>query len=194
MKYILDFDGVIFNTEALKEKMSALGISEAVRGMDAIAAIQDADPKFDFAHLVFPGAREFLLAYGEHCVIVSSAFSENPENNTNAEQQRAFQCEKIRLAGMDELLPPGAIHVVGAEKKEVLETLQKEYDEEILFLDDREVYIREARELGIEAVWMDREKRGRLPNREGLPPMLEFPRVSNFEEFRSYLRDRETST
>ena len=53
MKYILDFDEVIFNTTALKEKMRELAIPESERGLDVF----EKEPKvpealFDMANVV----------------------------------------------------------------------------------------------------------------------------------------------
>ena len=183
MQYVLDFDEVIFNTSALKEKMDELGIPESERGLSVFSRIAEADPEFNFASLVFPGAQEFIEAHGPHISIVSSAFSIDPENNTNLEEQLAFQREKIRLAGMGEHIAPQNIHVVGAEKSEALHALQQQFGEKLVFVDDREKYVREASELGVRSVWMDRGQRGYLENQEGIPSMLAFPRVGSFKEF-----------
>ena len=105
MRYVLDFDEVIFNTTALKEKMAALKIGEDERGLDVFDRIVEADPSFSFESLVFPGARAFIEEYGEKCVIVSSAFSINPVNNTDEEKQLEFQMEKILRSGAAAYIP-----------------------------------------------------------------------------------------
>lgn len=190
MKYILDFDEVLFNTTALKEKMSALGISESQRGLDVFERIAQADPTFDFRELVFPGALAFVQEHGKDCLIVSSASSVTAENNTDLQQQLAFQTEKIMRAGMTDFIDPGNVHVVGAQKHEALEALRDmliAQGESFVFVDDRERYIREARELEIPAVWMDRGQLGVLRGPEGVPTMLEFPRAGSFAELRQMI-------
>lgn len=183
MKYILDFDEVLFNTTALKQKMEALGIPESERGLDVFETIAEADPEFSFEDLVFPGALEFIKEHGHNCVIVSSASSVTAENNTNLEAQLKFQTEKIIRSGVTKYVAKEHMHVVGVEKSEALAELQKKFGDQIVFVDDRERYIREAKELGITAVWMDREHRGVGRSPEGVPTMLEFQRVGSFKEF-----------
>jgi methionine salvage enolase-phosphatase E1 len=185
MKYILDFDEVLFNTTALKEKMEELGISEVQRDISLLETIFEKDPNFKMEDLVFPNALEFLKEHGKDCIVVSSASSIKSENNTNQEAQKEFQLKKIVLSGIGELVED--VRVVGAEKKEALSKIMKEFGEELVFLDDQEVYIREAQELGIKSVWMDREGKGHLTGPEGVPTMLEFPRVGNFAEFVKYI-------
>tara|TARA_B100000745_G_scaffold299914_1_gene252047 strand:- start:4967 stop:5632 length:666 start_codon:yes stop_codon:yes gene_type:complete len=191
MKYILDFDKVIFNTPVLKQKMAELGIGEDERGLDVFDRITEADPTFDFKDLVFPGALELIQEYGQDCFIVSSASSETVENNTDLEAQLAFQREKIMRSGVMEYIDEKALRVVGVEKNEALAEVRdvlKAQGETFVFVDDRERYIREARELGIPAVWMDREQAGYLKGPEGVPTMLEFPRVGSFAELRELIQ------
>lgn len=190
MKYILDFDEVLFNTSALKEKMAALGIPESERGLDVFAAIAEKDPAFDFKSLVFPGALAFVQEHGKDCVIVSSASSVTAENNTDLEQQLAFQTEKIIRSGVLEYVGKDNLRVVGAEKSEALTEIRdmlRAQGESFVFVDDRERYIREAKELEIPAVWMDREQRGFIKGPEGVPTMLEFPRIGSFAELREMI-------
>lgn len=184
MKYILDFDEVLFNTTALKQKMDSLGFSESEREGDVLDKIIQIDPEFDLRSLVFPGALSFLQKYGKDCIVVSSASSVTVENNTNLEAQVAFQQKKIALSGVEDLVQ--SICVVGVDKTEALSEIQNEYGNELVFVDDREKYVKEARELGIESVWMDREGKGHLIGPEGVPTMLEFPRVGSFKEFAKY--------
>ncbi len=183
MKYILDFDEVLFNTTALKAKMEELSIPESERGLDVFETITKADPEFSFADLVFPGALAFITEHGAQCMIVSSASSIVAENNTDLEKQRAFQLEKIIRSGVTQYIPQEHVRVVGAEKSEVLAELQKECGDQMVFVDDREQYVRVAKELGINAVWMDREHKGVGRSPDGAPTMLEFQRVGSFKEF-----------
>lgn len=190
MKYILDFDEVLFNTSALKEKMGELGISESERGLAVFESIAEKDPTFDFKSLVFPGALAFVQEHGKDCIIISSASSVTAENNTDREQQLAFQTEKIMRSGVMEHVRKDNLHVVGAEKSEALtevRDLLRAQGESFVFVDDREHYIREAKELEIPAVWMDRAQRGFIKGPEGVPRMLEFPRVGSFKELREVI-------
>ncbi|MDC1205439.1 hypothetical protein N8083_01165, partial [Candidatus Pacebacteria bacterium] len=95
MKYILDFDEVLFNTTALKEKMDELAIPESERGSHVFKVISEKDPSFDFGELLFPNARAFLKEFGNNCIIVSSATSENGENNLDSQSEIDFQTKKI---------------------------------------------------------------------------------------------------
>ena len=191
MKYILDFDEVLFNTSALKEKMGALGIPESERGLDVFETIAEKDPTFDFKSLVFPGALAFVQEHGKDCIIVSSASSVTPENNTDAQKQEIFQMEKILRSGVAEYIAQERIHVVGIGKIDMLAELQRDLEaypgEQIVFVDDRERYLREAKELGIPSIWMDRGQTGFARGPEGVPRMLEFPRVSSFKELREVI-------
>ena len=184
MKYILDFDEVLFDTASLKEKMTELKIPESERDIDVFERIKNSDPEFEFKQLVFPGALKFLQEYGNDCIVVSSASSIVSENNTNLEAQKIFQERKILLSGVTGLVQD--VRVVDVSKSEVLAELKQEF-EDVVFLDDREVYIKEANELGIKSVWMDRENRGCSNTPEGMPTMVRFPRVGSFAEFVKYI-------
>ena len=184
MKYILDFDEVLFNTTALKAKMAELGVGEEERGLKVFERITELDPEFDFTSLIFPGALKFLTDHGADCIVVSSATSVTPENNTDLEKQRAFQMEKITRSGAHSLVHD--VRVVGTSKREELQDLQSQLEnqgEDMVFMDDRERYVREAHELGIKSIWMDRAGKGYVSNAEGVPIMLEFPRVGSFADF-----------
>ncbi len=190
MKYILDFDEVLFNTAALKEKMAECNIPESERGVGVFDRIAEADPSFNIRDLVFPNVWNFLKKYEDDCIIVSSASSMKAENNTNVQAQEAFQEKKIELSGVGEF--GAVVYVVGADKTEALAEIQQSYsDTELVFLDDREVYVRQARDLGIKSIWMDREGKGHGTSAEGVPTMLEFPRVGNFSEFVTYIEQCE---
>jgi hypothetical protein len=159
MRFFLDFDGVIFNTQALKEKMAALGIEEGERSEATLRLVEERDPSFSLQALVFPDAAAFLARNSERCEIVSSYVSTNPDARADAEDARAYQTLKIRLAGVTSILGEDRVHVVGERKRDVLAELARtcaEAGEECVFIDDRIVHIDEARELGIRALLMDR--------------------------------------
>lgn len=193
MRYILDFDGVIFNTEALKKKMKECDIPENERNGKTFKRIKDFDPTFDLQSLLFPDARAFLEEHRGECCIVTTASSRNVDNNTNDEAQVAFQKLKLELAGVAKFVPKENIYVVADSKHEALAAIKAELeaaDEEGMFVDDREKYVREAKALGIPSVWMDREHKSVGRNPEGVPTMLDFPRVGSFKEFVAYLKTR----
>lgn len=192
MKYILDFDDVIFNTQALKEKAEELDISVTERTPELVTQILKADPKFDFKQLVFPEARAFIEEYAKDCIILSSATSPG-----ESEAELGYQTAKLRAAGMWELLPAESIRVVSHSKKAELAKIKRELDaagETGVFVDDKEGYLREAAEVGIAPVWMDGKGAGVGRGHEGVPTMLKFPRVGNFKDFRDWLKAKELKT
>ena len=160
MRYILDFDGVIFNTQKLKETMALHSIDESARSATLFDEIKAIDPAFDPASLVFPDARTFLEAHASECVVVSSYVSTNPANDTDIPTQNEYQVVKIRLAGIPALIGDHNVHVVGASKQEALKTLKNIYDknnEPCVFVDDRLMYVQESQDIGIPAILMDRK-------------------------------------
>jgi FMN phosphatase YigB (HAD superfamily) len=182
MKYILDFDGVLFDTQTLKDKMSDLGIEESLRSVSLFEDIKAADPDFDSAKLLFTDAHEFLEEHKTDCKVVSSFVSTNPMNNQDESVQREYQETKIRLCGVAAMVGEENVHVVGISKRDALETLKKECDEkdeECLFIDDRLMYVEEARSLGIFSIWMNRTGLRSKPE--------ELHQVSSFGELLSKL-------
>jgi len=163
MKYILDFDGVIFNTEALKKKMAELGIEESARSAVLFDEIKEKDPAFEIESLVYEDARRFIHAHASDCEIVSSFVSTDPHNNQNSEIQQLYQQRKIELSGVMSVIGATHVHVVGQSKAEALSKLQEKYDNEgveCMFIDDRRIYVEEATDLGIKTFWMNRRKSG----------------------------------
>lgn len=168
MKYILDFDGVIFDTEKLKKEMMRFSIGEQTRSKNTFSELAAAFEKvgefFDPKAFIFPDAIAFLSKHASECVVVSSYESINPDNNLGGnlqQQQREYQDAKITFAGITALLGAEHVHLTGLSKKQKLEQLQREYKERnelFCFVDDREVYIKEAEELGIHAFFMNRKK------------------------------------
>lgn len=159
MKYFLDFDGVIFNTEALKQKMAALGIEETERSKALFDAIHAHEPSFDVATLMFADAQTFLNVHAEDCEIVSSYVSTSTSHNGDIQTQREYQTTKIALSGATAIVGPHAVHVVGRSKSEMLSGLKFKYENrgmDCVFVDDRLEYIKEAESLDIPAFWMDR--------------------------------------
>lgn len=159
MKYFLDFDGVLFDTQTLKDKMSALGIEESLRSASLFEDIKAANPGFDIMQLLFEDARTFLNEYKTNCKVISSFVSTNPMNNQDESVQREYQETKIRLCGVEAMVGKENVHVVGISKRDALSALKKECEksnDECVFIDDRLMYVEEARSLGILSVWMNR--------------------------------------
>jgi FMN phosphatase YigB (HAD superfamily) len=157
MKYILDFDGVILDIQALKNKMEDLGIPLTMRTKETFQSIKDVDTSFDLRTFLFTDAISFIKKNAKDCIIVSSYVSISQTEPQDAETAFAFQLEKIILSGVKELGIKD-IRVVGIEKKYALADIQNEFGQECLFVDDRKQYINEAEELGIKAFFMNRKK------------------------------------
>lgn len=159
MKYLLDFDGVIFNTAALKKKMVEQGFTESSRTAETFTELQRTDPTFDLSGLVFTDAREFLSKHAGDCYIVSSYVSRFVSHADNAQEHRAYQEAKIRLSGVSDMVGDTHVHVVGSSKAEKLQELKDFFghqNEECIFVDDRKEHIHEAEALGIQAYWMNK--------------------------------------
>ncbi len=159
MKYLLDFDGVIFDTESLKAKMTSLQLQEAERSASLFEDILARDPHFDIASLMFSDARVFLTRHRGSCIVVSSYISSNPLNNQAEDVQELYQRKKIELSGALHLVGTEHVHVVGASKAQALRELRDacaSAGEECLFIDDHKVYVEEALQLGMRAFLMDR--------------------------------------
>lgn len=182
MKYILDFDGVILNVQALKEKMEELGIPVTSRTKETFQMIKEKDPSFKISSLVFPDALEFIKKYAKDCIIVSSHVSVTETGVQNERSSHEFQLEKIMLSGIKEMGVED-IRVVGKEKKEALRDIQQEFGKECVFIDDREQYIEEAHELGIRAFKMDRKKiSGSFESLKGFEMKEEIASFAELEE------------
>lgn len=195
MKYIFDFDEVLFNTTALKEKMAEVGISESKRGPEVFEQIEAFDPSFSLASLVFPGALAFLKEHGEDCIIVSSASSITAGNNTDLETQRAFQVEKVSRSGVEELV--SAVYIVGTTKKETLQLIKSALEQEgkdMVFVDDRTTYVEEALGLGIKSILMNRTCHIEPEGVGTYPGAFEFPCVRSFAEFDEVVRSWKGAT
>lgn len=179
MKYILDFDGVIFNTDKLKEEMKELDIADDKRDMSVFDKLSEANPDFSFKEFVNTDALAFIAAHASDCIVVSSAFSE-----TDRESQIEFQKKKIALSGIMDLVGVENVHVVDEFKQDVLHELKQRFEqqqERCVFVDDRERYVKEAQELGIPAVWMDRSAGG-VGGFESAPVFENGYRAKNFIE------------
>jgi hypothetical protein len=159
MKFFLDFDGVLLNIEGLKEKMAALGFKESERTAELFTRMKAVDPFFSVEAFLFRDALTFLTAHKEDCYVVSSYISSKAENNTDDEDARGYQEEKIRASSVTDILGEEKIHVVGHSKSDALKDLSLTCageGEECIFIDDRIPFVEEAKALGITAFHMNR--------------------------------------
>jgi hypothetical protein len=189
MKFILDFDEVIFNTRKLKEKMAELGIDESQRSGTTFEEIERQDPDFKIEDLVFEDALHFIQRHKGNCEIVSSFNSVVSLNNQDAHTQEEFQIEKILQSGVTELVGENHVHVVGESKKDILTKLQKQFSEngeECVFVDDRKEYVHEAENLGMKAFVMNRKND--TWSFEGSYERNEKGEVSSFVELENILK------
>lgn len=172
MKFLLDFDGVVFDIEKFKELFEKHNLLPGKRSLAMLAALQEKEPQFDFSSLLFPDAVNFLKRHSKDCLIVSSATSPDADAD-----ELSFQQQKIVLAGVGNYLAPEQIIVTPDSKKEVLSELRDRYKDDCIFIDDRAQYLTEAHELGMCAIYMDRgyESSGSIVTSE-------FERVTNFTE------------
>jgi hypothetical protein len=161
MKYLLDFDGVIFDAKALKKRMALLGIDEETRSGQTLDEIVRRDGHFDVTSLLYPDAKDFLEQHASDCEIISSYVSFNHTEGALDKEHEEFQKSKIMRSGVLALLGESRIHVVGLSKKDMLLALKQKFsqaEETCVFIDDRKEYTEEASELNIRAFLMCREK------------------------------------
>lgn len=185
VKYILDFDGVILNIDALKAKMGELEIPLSFRTKETFQLIKEKDASFNLSSLIFSDALTFIKKHANKCVIVSSHVSVTQTEPQDEEASFGFQLEKIMLSGVKELGITD-IRVVGKEKKEALADIQKEFGQQCVFVDDREQYINEAKELGLRAFFMNRKRTSR--SFETLKNFESTNEIASFDELEEKLK------
>lgn len=156
MKYILDFDRVLFNTDAFSARLKETGL-HMPRGSALLEAIEEQG--IDWEEFVYPAAREFLAQHGSDCVIVSSFISTyRGDNSVDTDSLEFFQREKIKRSGLHDLVG-GQVYVVGESKEEALSELRHSFAEPLVFIDDSPRQVKYARELEYEkVVWLSTAK------------------------------------
>ena len=160
MKYILDFDGVIFNTELLKNKFKQVQSHNvkisltAKNNLTILQNITKTDNNFAIQDLVFADALDFLKKHQGNCFIVSSACSRNKTKNIDFNTQKEFQIAKIKLSGVWDLVDK--VFITAETKTDILHKLQATYGAEMVFVDDTPKHIKDALSLGIKSVLMKR--------------------------------------
>ena len=184
MKLGFDLDGVLLNTEALKELIQEHGLHDAVRSPELFEQLQELVPDFDLGSFVYDDVVAFLEAHGGQIEIITSYRSKrDADDPTFDELYRAFQEYKLTHTGIGDQV--AATHVTGAEKSATLAERQAAAaaaGESFYFIDDSEAHLAEARELGIRCAKMVRPTYTML-GFERAPETSEFPVVHSLQEF-----------
>lgn len=155
MKYVFDFDRVLFDTDRFASDLKSAGIYDdsTPRNIALLDATEAAG--LEVSDYVFPGAREFLEKHGSESAIVSSFVSRNELNNGHEVNGLSeFQLEKIKRSGLGELIDE-KIEIVGEHKQA---GLQKFYQEGVIFVDDEPSNLQVAKEIGYKTIWMPTPK------------------------------------
>lgn len=185
--YFLDFDGVLFDTKALKEAMERLGVPESERSGTTFDLLHSLDSAFDAQLFLFEDAERFLKEHGSRSFVVSSYLSVDPAKNVEPEEQRAYQKAKIERAGVAALVGEDHVHVVGESKEEALESLvqtARKAGETYVFIDDHAGHIIRAHNAGIPVLWMRRISYAQSPDAD-VPSAI--PRITSFDEVERFL-------
>ncbi len=179
MKYILDFDRVLFDTDAFIAELEKEGLGEMDRDEALVTLINEKG--IDLKEFVNEGVVDFLSKHKDDCIIVSSYVSRNRGDNDTSESDLVFfQNEKIRLSGLDVLV--SEVIVTGETKLTELENIYKKYDGEATLIDDEKDHIAHAKEIGFDTFWV-RTPKNLLSSAEGVPDFVESKQLSSFAEF-----------
>lgn len=186
MMYFLDFDGVLFDTKALKEAMERLNVPESERSRTTFDLLHSLDSAFDARQFLFADAERFLLEHGSECFVVSSYLSVDPAKNVDPEEQRAYQETKIMRSGVGALVGDDHVHVVGESKEDALRMLvlkAQGQQHAYLFIDDHAGHIMRAYDAGIPVLWMRRPAYSESPESDVSAAV---PRIASFDEVEQF--------
>lgn len=190
MKFVLDFDRVLFDTDAFIAKMEEEGLGDLPRDHELLDAVEAKG--IDWQEFVNPGVLEFLQTYGQDCTIVSSYISRNRGDNVEDESiLKNFQEEKIKRSGLYKLVSENVM--TGRSKMADLESL---YTKGAVLVDDEPEHIKAAKKLGFKTVWyMTPKKLFTNPERpsESIAELMEGDKVSEFNEFVDLVKDWENN-
>lgn len=173
---IFDFDRVLFDTDRLIDFIDEHGLEDIPRGPELEKALDEAG--FNWKEFVFPGVAEYLAANTD-CVIVSSSYSRNREDNVDEEMEKMFQKIKIERCGLAELMED-RIEITG-ESKEL--AFEKYAGEGNIIVDDEIEHLHVAERLGYKPVWFRTKKNLMSTTKEGMSEHIRGGMVTNFEQF-----------
>ncbi|MFT5037368.1 MAG: hypothetical protein ACI9VM_000948 [Candidatus Azotimanducaceae bacterium] len=187
MKYILDFDRVLFDTDRFFLCLEEHGLDEIPRGRLLLQKIAGAG--INWMDFVNKDALSFLEENGTDCAVVSSYVSRNRGDNEKTDSELAFfQTEKIRLSGITERV--SEVKITGNEKHEALTYFAEKYGTDMVFLDDDIEHVATAHELGYRAMWLPPKEVSRASSSaESAPIQKEFETVGTFSDFVQCMRN-----
>lgn len=188
MKFILDFDRVLFDTDRFIKDLEAEGINTSNRGRALLEEIEKA--RINWEAYVYPGVKEFLETHGRRCSVVSSSFSRSGDNDNGQAEHDIFQREKIMRSGIGKVLNEEQIRITGEHKREMFAHL-KEASVLTVLLDDEPEHLEAGEALGFRTVKFLTSK-NQTGSLEGGPTGFEsMYRVRSFEEFVELVRSWE---
>lgn len=171
MRYILDFDRVLFDTDSFSQRLKLEGLGEMERGRQLVDMVEEKGIKW--SEYVFDEVFAFLSEHGDESVILSSFVSRvRGDNDATEAELEFFQTEKITRSGVAK---PVSKVVVLAEEK--LSELGKLFQPGAVFIDDEFKHIQAAQKIGYRVVWK------RTKHNEMLPVSDDIASVNSFEEF-----------
>lgn len=180
MRVVVDFDRVLFDTDAFSARLKSEGLGDMERDEKLLSEIEKRN--IDWKEFVNPDAREYLKKNVKQCIVLSSYYSRKRQDNiTNKDMLTLFQREKIKRSGIAELVLE--VIVVGEHKHEKLLEFLAESEDDLVFVDDEYEHVAHAYKLGYRSVWMSKEERVSNGRLEKIPSVSEFPRVHSFSEF-----------
>lgn len=186
MRIILDFDRVLFDTDAFVAKLEELGINHKVRNRALIDAILEQEISFE--QFVHAGVVDFLTKRGSEVVIVSSHFSRTYDDNENPEANpHEWQQMKIELSGLAKLVE--RVIVTARAKREALVEAAAGA-EQVIVLDDEAEHVAVAEELGFRA-FQYRTQKNTAFTPEGVPQFETEHGVNSFAEFAKLIESDE---
>lgn len=177
MKYIFDFDRVLYATDALIDFINQHNLQDTPRGRALETALDEHN--FDWESLVADSAKSFLASHLGECAIVSSSYSRRRGDNNNAEGEDEFQEIKLKRSGVASLVNDQ--YRITRESK--AEAYKEFISDDSIVLDDEIVHLREAEQLGARLVWFRTKHNVMGATPEGKPEHIEGGSVTSFAQF-----------
>lgn len=176
---VLDFDRVLFDTDAFSKRLAEEGIDKVPRGEMLAKAIEEKG--IDWEEYVNQEALEYLKATDDYTIILSSHHSRNRgDNEDDTVGAEWFQHEKIKKSGLGALVHE--VKVTAESKKSQMAEIRERFKEQlIVMIDDEQENVAEAREFGFETVWFRTPKNLMQPRgMEGYPQHVEGVHAAHF--------------